>query len=331
MSFILPASATSCLRSSGRPNTCPPMCRAPCRCWSARRHAGVKVRLRGLLVLLRARRDADHGRPPDPPAIPLRARKYQGEQAALHWHKVYRLPVNSIRIFNAYGTRSRTSGAYGAVFGVFLRQKLAGKPFTVVGDGTQRRDFLYASDVAAAFLAAAETPVRAGLQRRRRQSADRQPAGRAARRRVRSTFPSGRANPIAPGPTSPASRPNWAGSPRFPSRKVCAGARQHRLLAQRPAVGPGIDRQGDPDLVHLSRLGRRDRGKTGRYPDDTSSRRLSRPGRTCGRRSCGSRAASARRLRFRQPEDDVPPRVQDHDMDVPGHDARLPQQDVHSE
>jgi UDP-glucose 4-epimerase len=70
---------------------------------------------------------------------------------------VYRLPANSIRIFNAYGTRSRTSGAYGAVFGVFLRQKLAGKPFTVVGDGTQTRDFLYVTDVAAAFLAAAQT------------------------------------------------------------------------------------------------------------------------------------------------------------------------------
>jgi len=73
------------------------------------------------------------------------------------WHKVYRLPANSIRIFNAYGPRSRTSGAYGAVFGVFLRQKLAGRPFTVVGDGTQKRDFLYVTDVATAFLAAAET------------------------------------------------------------------------------------------------------------------------------------------------------------------------------
>jgi UDP-glucose 4-epimerase len=61
-----------------------------------------------------------------------------------------------VRIFNAYGTRSRTSGAYGAVFGVFLRQKLAGKPYTVVGDGTQRRDFLYVTDVAKAFLAAAQ-------------------------------------------------------------------------------------------------------------------------------------------------------------------------------
>ncbi len=67
------------------------------------------------------------------------------------------MPVNSIRIFNAYGTRSRTSGAYGAVFGVFLKQKLAGRPFTVVGDGTQTRDFLYVTDVAEAFLAAAET------------------------------------------------------------------------------------------------------------------------------------------------------------------------------
>jgi UDP-glucose 4-epimerase len=88
---------------------------------------------------------------------PYALSKYQGEQAAFHWHHVYKLPVNSIRIFNAYGTRSRTSGAYGAVFGVFLRQKLAGKPFTVVGDGTQRRDFLYVTDVARAFLAAAET------------------------------------------------------------------------------------------------------------------------------------------------------------------------------
>lgn len=88
---------------------------------------------------------------------PYALSKYQGEQAAFHWHEVYKLPVNAIRIFNAFGTRSRTSGAYGAVFGVFLKQKLAGKAFTVVGDGTQTRDFLYVTDVAAAFLAAAET------------------------------------------------------------------------------------------------------------------------------------------------------------------------------
>ncbi len=89
---------------------------------------------------------------------PYALSKYMGEQAALHWHQLYGLAVNSIRIFNAYGTRSRTSGVYGAVFGVFLRQKLAGTPFTVVGDGKQTRDFLYASDVAEAFFAAANSP-----------------------------------------------------------------------------------------------------------------------------------------------------------------------------
>jgi len=94
---------------------------------------------------------------PISPQYPYALSKYQGEQACFHWHHVYNLPVNTIRIFNAYGTRSRTSGAYGAVFGVFLKQKLEGKPFTVVGDGTQSRDFLYATDVANAFYKAAET------------------------------------------------------------------------------------------------------------------------------------------------------------------------------
>jgi UDP-glucose 4-epimerase len=93
------------------------------------------------------------------PEHPYGLSKYLGEQASLHWLQVYRLPVNVIRLFNAYGTRSRTSGAYGAVFGVFLRQKIAGKPFTVVGDGTQKRDFIYVTDVARAFLAACDTDL----------------------------------------------------------------------------------------------------------------------------------------------------------------------------
>lgn len=93
------------------------------------------------------------------PKYPYALSKYQAEQAVFHWHHVYDLPVNSIRIFNAYGIRSRTSGAYGAVFGVFLRQKLAGQPFTVVGDGEQTRDFLYVTDVAEAFWSAADTSI----------------------------------------------------------------------------------------------------------------------------------------------------------------------------
>ncbi len=91
------------------------------------------------------------------PEHPYGLSKYLGEVSAFHWHRAFGVPVNSVRIFNAYGTRSRTSGAYGAVFGVFLRQKLADAPLTIVGDGTQSRDFLYVTDVARAFLAAAET------------------------------------------------------------------------------------------------------------------------------------------------------------------------------
>ena len=54
------------------------------------------------------------------PLYPYAKSKYFGEEICFHWHKVYGLPVNSIRIFNAYGTRSRTTGAYGAgIWGIF--------------------------------------------------------------------------------------------------------------------------------------------------------------------------------------------------------------------
>jgi UDP-glucose 4-epimerase len=89
------------------------------------------------------------------PQYPYALSKYLGEQTALHWHKVYGLPVNSIRIFNAYGPRVRTTGVYGAVFGVFFKQKLEKKPLTVIGNGKQSRDFIYVTDVAKAFLKAA--------------------------------------------------------------------------------------------------------------------------------------------------------------------------------
>lgn len=90
---------------------------------------------------------------------PYALSKYLGEQSAFHWGRVYGLEVNSIRIFNAYGPRLRGSGTYGAVFGVFLKQKLEGHPFTVVGDGSQSRDFVYASDLAEAFYLAGTTQM----------------------------------------------------------------------------------------------------------------------------------------------------------------------------
>lgn len=91
------------------------------------------------------------------PEYPYALSKWLGEQMALHWCKVYGLPVVSLRMFNVYGPRARTSGTYGAVFGTFLAQKLAGQPFTVVGDGSQTRDFTWVEDVAEAYLLAARS------------------------------------------------------------------------------------------------------------------------------------------------------------------------------
>lgn len=89
------------------------------------------------------------------PQYPYALTKRLGEELALHWGRVYGMPVVSTRFFNVYGPRSRTSGTYGAVFGVFLAQKIHGKPFTVVGDGKQTRDFTFVADVATALVKAA--------------------------------------------------------------------------------------------------------------------------------------------------------------------------------
>lgn len=96
---------------------------------------------------------------PKSPQYPYAATKMIGEELVMHWAQVYGLPALSLRMFNVYGPRSRTSGTYGAVFGVFLAQKLAGKPFTVVGDGTQTRDFTFVTDVVRAFIMAAQSNI----------------------------------------------------------------------------------------------------------------------------------------------------------------------------
>jgi UDP-glucose 4-epimerase len=91
------------------------------------------------------------------PQYPYALAKRMGEELVMHWTQVYNFPALSLRFFNVYGPRSRTSGTYGAVFGVFLGQKLAGKPYTVVGDGKQTRDFTYVTDIAQAILASAKS------------------------------------------------------------------------------------------------------------------------------------------------------------------------------
>lgn len=93
------------------------------------------------------------------PEYPYALTKYVGECYVLHWEKVYKQSSVCLRFFNVYGPRARTSGTYGAVFGVFLAQKLKQKPFTVVGDGTQTRDFTYVTDAVGALLTAADSQI----------------------------------------------------------------------------------------------------------------------------------------------------------------------------
>jgi UDP-glucose 4-epimerase len=126
------------------------------------------ARIAGIKKIIYAASSSSYGIPdvyptpetsPIQPEYPYALTKYMGEELVLHWSQLYKLPAISLRLFNVYGTRSRTTGAYGAVFGVFLAQKFNGHPFTVVGDGTQTRDFTYVSDVAKAFLSAAESSL----------------------------------------------------------------------------------------------------------------------------------------------------------------------------
>ena len=90
------------------------------------------------------------------PQYPYALTKFLGEQLVIHWAKVYHMPNISLRLFNVYGPRSRTTGAYGAVFGVFLAQKLAEKPLTIVGDGKQTRDFIHIFDLVDAMVKVAQ-------------------------------------------------------------------------------------------------------------------------------------------------------------------------------
>ena len=91
------------------------------------------------------------------PKYPYAFSKYIGEKVIQHYHDIYGLNYVSLRLFNVYGTRSRTNSAYGAAIGVFLRQKIAKYPFTVIGNGKQKRDFIYVKDVCEAFYKASNS------------------------------------------------------------------------------------------------------------------------------------------------------------------------------
>lgn len=94
------------------------------------------------------------------PQYPYALTKWIGESLVSHWAQIYNVSAISLRFFNIYGPRARTSGTYGAVFGVFLAQLLANKPLTVVGDGKQTRDFTYVSDAVNAIMTSGDSCIK---------------------------------------------------------------------------------------------------------------------------------------------------------------------------
>ncbi|NBW56733.1 NAD-dependent epimerase/dehydratase family protein [bacterium] len=86
---------------------------------------------------------------------PYSLTKLAGEELVQMYYKIWGLPTVALRYFNVYGERMPTTGIYAPVLGIFLRQKKARQPITVVGNGSQKRDFVYVGDIVTANINAA--------------------------------------------------------------------------------------------------------------------------------------------------------------------------------
>ena len=85
---------------------------------------------------------------------PYSVTKYTGEKLCKIYTELFGLKTVTFRYFNVYGPREPLKGPYAPVVGLFLRQKRAGEPLTIVGDGLQRRDFTHVKDVVDANILA---------------------------------------------------------------------------------------------------------------------------------------------------------------------------------
>ena len=96
---------------------------------------------------------------PDDCLNPYSVSKVNGEKLCSMYTDLFGLPTVIFRYFNVYGERQPLRGQYAPVIGIFLRQRAAGEPLTIIGDGEQRRDFTYVGDVVNANVMAATTVV----------------------------------------------------------------------------------------------------------------------------------------------------------------------------
>ena len=146
-----------------------PTVNSPSECFSVNVLGTQKVlecsRLAGVKRVVYSASSSYYGHASKPPfvenapkgcATPYSLSKWQGEEICELYTKIYGLSTVSLRYFNVYGPREPLKGEYAPVMGLFMRQKSAGLPMTIVGDGEQRRDFTHISDAVEANLLAAE-------------------------------------------------------------------------------------------------------------------------------------------------------------------------------
>ena len=97
------------------------------------------------------------------PLSPYALNKYQGEEYCKLYSNIYNINTICLRYFNVYGCRMTCTGAYRSVLSVFLQAYYDKKPFNIINDGTQTRDFIHVSDVARANICAMNTDIKAEM------------------------------------------------------------------------------------------------------------------------------------------------------------------------
>lgn len=85
---------------------------------------------------------------------PYALSKLNAESLCKNYSDLYNLNIVILRYFNVYGPRESKKGPYASVLGIFNRQKIKNKPLTIVGDGSQKRDFTSVYDVVGANFSA---------------------------------------------------------------------------------------------------------------------------------------------------------------------------------
>lgn len=131
-------------------------------------HVFEAARLAGVRRVIYASSAAVYGHLPDlpkkedqpiQPVTPYAMAKRTDELMAAAFTHTYGMEFAGLRYMNVYGPRQDPSSPYSGVLSIFCQSLLAGKPFTIHGDGEQTRDFVFVADVVKANLLAAKVDL----------------------------------------------------------------------------------------------------------------------------------------------------------------------------